>query len=160
MEDPRNHLFKAYVDILKEINPDGFIFENVTGLLNMNGGSVFQAVKEAFAEVMPHIEAQVLCAHEYGIPQRRKRVILAGVRKAGDFEWPTPFTAASVDGTLFGPRAPWISVQEALSDLPPLLPGEDGSQKEYLAGKLTDYQKFCRGILQPSEYLTSVRQRA
>ena len=41
----RDHLDKAL--------PDGFVFENVTGLLNMEGGRVFAAVQEAFSSVMP-----------------------------------------------------------------------------------------------------------
>ncbi|WP_250378973.1 DNA cytosine methyltransferase, partial [Escherichia coli] len=42
MDDPRNSLFMHYKSLLNEIKPNGFIFENVAGLLNMEKGKVFE----------------------------------------------------------------------------------------------------------------------
>lgn len=89
MDDPRNHLAWDYVRFLKKVRPDGFVFENVMGLLNMEGGKVFAAMRDAFSVVMPMVTAATLSAEMYAIPQRRKRVILVGSKLAGS-PWAPP----------------------------------------------------------------------
>lgn len=159
MEDPRNHLVWNYVRVLERIKPDGFVFENVTGLLNMNGGAVFEAVQRAFAEVMPSIVGTVVAADDYAIPQRRRRVLLVGRNSATLSPWsPPPTITATTDDapTLFQKAHPAITVQEALWDLPPLAAGEDGRLKGYVSSPQTLYQALMRGQLDPEGYLTRV----
>lgn len=159
MDDPRNHLVWEYVRFLERVRPDGFVFENVTGLLNMQGGRVFAAVKEAFTSVMPSLQGAVLSADEYAIPQRRKRVILVGRSNRDSTPWAAPPTLTSTSPetpTLFGSVQRSISVEEALSDLPPLKPGENGSHKGYISAPNTPYQALMRGQLSPREYLGMV----
>lgn len=155
MEDSRNHLFGDYVRFLEEVQPDGFVFENVTGLLNMQGGKVFSAVKEAFSSVMPSIYAMVISADEHGIPQRRKRVILVGYRERRGEPWlpPKPITSLIQSGpTLFSNLQMAVSVQEAIGDLPSLEPAEDGSSKPYRSAPTSSYQALMRGLISPAEY--------
>ncbi|QXI34382.1 Alw26I/Eco31I/Esp3I family type II restriction adenine-specific DNA-methyltransferase [Pseudomonas promysalinigenes] len=155
MEDSRNHLFSDYVRFLEEVQPDGFVFENVTGLLNMQGGKVFAAVKEAFSSVMPSIYATVISADEHGIPQRRKRVILVGFREERIEPWqpPEPITSSTSSGpTLFSNVQVAVSVEEAISDLPTLKPAEDGSSKPYQSAPASTYQALMRGLISPAEY--------
>jgi DNA (cytosine-5)-methyltransferase 1 len=136
MEDPRNHLVWDYVRFLERVRPDGFVFENVTGLLNMQRGNVFTAVKEAFSSVMPSLHGAVLSADDYAIPQRRKRVILVGRRDEASTRWAPPPTLTSTSPeapTLFRSVQRAVSVEEALWDLPPLAPGEDGCHKGYIS---------------------------
>ena len=155
MEDSRNHLFGDYVRFLEEVQPDGFVFENVTGLLNMQGGKVFAEVKEAFSSVMPSIYAMVISADEHGIPQRRKRVILVGFREKRVEPWlpPQPITSSSQSGpTLFSNVQMAVSVQEAIGDLPSLEPAEDGSSKPYRSAPASSYQALMRGLISPAEY--------
>lgn len=155
MEDPRNQLPWDYVRFLNRVQPDGFVFENVTGLLNMEGGRVFSAVKEAFSTVMPTVLSAVLTADAFGIPQRRKRVILIGMRGQGSqrYNWPEPITALRSAHTLLADLAPAISVQDAINDLPQLKQGEDGRHLAYLSEPQTPYQSLMRGALTASEYL-------
>lgn len=159
MDDPRNHLFWDYVRFLERVRPDGFVFENVTGLLNMQGGKVFAAVKDAFSSVMPSIQGAVLSADDYAIPQRRKRVILVG-RQVGDKSLWTPPPAVTSTSTeslsLFNSVEPSVSVEEALGDLPELDPGEDGSRKGYVSRPKTTYQALMRGRIEPHEYLSMI----
>lgn len=156
MEDPRNHLVWDYVRFLEQIKPDGFVFENVTGLLNMQSGQVFATVKAAFASVMESVHGAVVAADNYAIPQRRKRVVLVGRRDAGAERWtpPMPITSTTplVD-TLFGTFQPAVSVEDAIGDLPPLAPGEDGSHRDYISPPRTPFQALMRGHLPPETYL-------
>ena len=159
MEDPRNHLVWDYVRFLERVQPDGFVFENVTGLLNMQGGKVFAAVKEAFSSVMPSLQGAVLSADDYAIPQRRKRLILVGHRDRDATPWAPPpalTTTALEAPALFCSVQQAISVDEALGDLPPLRPGENGSHKGYASSPRTPYQALMRGRLSPDEYLSMV----
>jgi DNA (cytosine-5)-methyltransferase 1 len=159
MEDPRNHLVWDYVRFLERVRPDGFVFENVTGLLNMQGGKVFSAVKEAFSSVMPSLQGAVLSADDHAIPQRRKRVILVGRCDRNATPWTPPQALTSTTPaapTLFGALQQAISVDAALGDLPPLGPGENGSHKEYVSSPRTPYQALMRGRLSPDEYLGMV----
>lgn len=160
MEDPRNHLAWDYVRFLDRARPDGFVFENVTGLLNMEGGRVFAAVQEAFSSVMPTITPAVLSADQYAIPQRRKRVILVGTRTGQWLDWhpPAPVTSLRPVDALFTdlPRA--VSVQDALDDLPVLSPSQDGRSLPYRSAPRTPFQAFMRGNMSAAEYLRSVGQ--
>src|SRR5439155_20527282 len=44
MDDARNWLFRQYKAVIERLRPDGFLFENVPGLLNMEGGKVFEMI--------------------------------------------------------------------------------------------------------------------
>lgn len=91
-EDPRNYLFKFYTEFLKKYKPKYFVFENVAGLYSAkdkHGNHFYAQVKEALDEAGYEIKEDLVRAHELGIPQRRKRVILIGRRKdlpAGDLQ--------------------------------------------------------------------------
>ncbi len=160
MEGDRNYLFLDYVKVLADLQPEGFLFENVTGLLNMQNGRVFQMIKEAFRSVMPRVDGWLLSADEYAIPQRRKRVILVGTRDENHIiRQPPKITSCELVSNLFAAPEPAISVEESLADLPALEPGQDGSTLPYGSPPRTTYQSFMRGQLSPSEYLETVRER-
>jgi len=80
IDDPRNLLFKEYVEIVSKVRPKLFIMENVDGLLTSNGGKTYQSILECFEEIGYIVEGRKLHAVEYGVPQKRKRVIIIGVR--------------------------------------------------------------------------------
>lgn len=148
MDDQRNLLFLYYKKFISVVKPDGFVFENVAGLLNMDKGNVFKRVKSEFGEIMPTINGWVLNSESYAIPQRRKRVFLLGATTEG-LNIPPPYECTSQKN---GGRN-WVTVEEAISDLPLLAPGEDGSLKEYLAPPASLYQKLMRGVVSPATYL-------
>ena len=158
MDDKRNHLFWDYKRVLDEIKPDGFVFENVTGLLSMKGGEVFKQIKAAFGSVMPSLSGWLLSADEYAIPQRRKRVFLIGHKNAdSSFSPPNQLTSTGLRSNLFGDFSSAISVEEALADLPPLRQGEDGANLNYISEPQSHYQAFMRGKIDPEQYLSLVR---
>lgn len=159
MDDPRNHLAWDYVRFLDQARPDGFVFENVTGLLNMEGGRVFAAMREAFSAVMPSITPAVLSADQYAIPQRRKRVILVGTRNGLEWHPPSPITSMRSAPELFAELPSAVSVMDALDDLPALSPSQDGRSLPYRSAPKTKYQALMRGNISAVEYLGSVRQQ-
>jgi DNA (cytosine-5)-methyltransferase 1 len=156
MEDDRNHLFQDYKKFIEKVQPDGFLFENVAGLLSMQKGAVFEEVKSAFNSVVPSLQGWVLNSENYAIPQRRKRVFLIGFSKYGESLDAPPHLTQLKNGKLENPNVPpAISVEEALSDLPAISHNQDGSSLEYKTRANTLYQKLMRGEITPSEYITN-----
>ncbi len=139
-KDPRNFLFESYVHILNHFLPKFFVFENVTGLLSakVNGDYIFPKIIEALSEhyyVLNDPSILVKNTADYGVPQLRKRVIIMGVRKN--------LEDASVNdlynnliATHWNPetsyenrinKKKYVDVRQAIGDLPPVEPGDDGS---------------------------------
>jgi DNA (cytosine-5)-methyltransferase 1 len=153
-EDDRNHLFKDYCALVEAIAPDAFLFENVTGLLNMEGGAVFADVVAELKKVAKEVCVWRVSADEYGVPQRRKRVIIVGFRSLKPFQ----LSAGPLSADLFG--KPPISVGEALSDLPTLTSGQDGSMFKYRTGPKTPYQRLMRGEIDAAVFVDSLTKRS
>lgn len=66
------------------------LFENVTGILSMNGGKLFEDIQKEFATLGYQLKYQVLNAQDYGMPQVRERVILVGFLGKNKYEYPEP----------------------------------------------------------------------
>ena len=145
LEDERNQLFLAYRSLLVSLSPDGFLFENVPGILNMMEGKAFRIIRQALSLDGYEIFVWILQAESFGIPQRRTRIFLLGLR-SGLYSptKPLPITGAARAQLSLGlPVCP--SVKDALDDLPPLQPGQDGSHLDYAGEPSTPYQQFVRG---------------
>ena len=115
-EDSRGQLVWKYIDIIQHVQPKAFVFENVTGLLsakNQKKESILENLKKAFKEIGYKICQKVLNAADYGVPQKRKRVIIVGLKNSNlDFVFPQQTHCE--DGIKY-PK--YVSVEEALSDL-------------------------------------------
>lgn len=157
-DDMRNWLFKAYAKILNTIRPDGFIFENVRGITNLEGGRFFEMIKEELKKSVDDMKVNHVNSADFGIPQRRERVIIVGGDKnfVSDFTM-TPITGVYKDGQI-GILPQVIGVKQALDDLPRIEQSEDGSNYEYRTEAQTDFQKFMRGELSPDDYLKSYKK--
>ena len=114
-DDPRNHLLKSYVAALQTIQPKWFLMENVEGLLTTKCGEYLLHATEAFLSLGYRVRIEKVYSHEYGVPQRRKRVVIVGNRLGIDFEFPVPTTPIS--GAIFRDSA--NTFNSALVDLPP-----------------------------------------
>ena len=79
--DPRNFLYRYYVQFLEKFTPKMFIFENVPGITSAGNGKHFQDIKDAIANAGYHMELKELIASDYGVLQDRKRIIIVGWRK-------------------------------------------------------------------------------
>lgn len=80
MQDKRNFLYKEMLRIIKDKNPKFFVAENVKGLLSMEDGKVIEMIKSDFESLGYKVEARLLNAAEYGVPQARERVVIIGNR--------------------------------------------------------------------------------
>lgn len=84
-KDERGMLFFEMVKILKERAPRFLIAENVKGLLSANKGKAFPMIIKEFKEAGYYIAYKLLNAWEYGVPQKRERVIIVGFRDIDDY---------------------------------------------------------------------------
>jgi len=91
-DDPRNQLFNEYARIIKEVKPKLFLMENVSGMVTMEKGKVFELIKKELSSCGYTLYDKLLNAKDYGVPQSRRRMIIIGVRNDIDkkFEFPKP----------------------------------------------------------------------
>ena len=87
-DDPRNHLYKHYVEFLKKYQPKMFVFENVPGILSANNGHYLQLIFDAVREAGYELDKKVLNAQDFGVLQDRKRVIIIGWKNNLEIEYP------------------------------------------------------------------------
>lgn len=111
--DPRNYLYKLYIDFLRHYNPKAFVFENVPGILTANNGKIFKNIISTFRKAGYTVEYNVLDAKDFGVLQQRKRVIIFGWKTNLSFKYPQP-DIVEMKTTVFS----------ILNDLAPLTPGE------------------------------------
>ena len=95
IKDEKGMLFFEMCRILKERKPKCFIAENVKGLMTANKGEAFPLIVKEFQDSGYDVSYQVVRAVEYGVPQKRERVIIVGFRLdlGVDFKFPEPVTA-------------------------------------------------------------------
>jgi len=122
MEDPRGTLLWDYLRVIRDIEPESFIFENVAGLLTVDNGNVFKTFltelsNNAKGKKVYNIQHYLLDAACYGVPQYRSRVIVYGSKKKAISSPPMTHRANSniADENLLPP----VTVQEAFKGLPP-----------------------------------------
>jgi DNA (cytosine-5)-methyltransferase 1 len=119
--DPRGRLFEDYLRVAKELDVRWLVFENVRGLITARGsdgvpGSALAAIRQALFSAGWQTRVELFNAADYGVPQRRVRVVLIGYR-LGD-EPPVPKASHSEDGR--SELASWVSMAEVLQALSPL----------------------------------------
>lgn len=81
LEDARGTLFYHYAVFLEKLQPKMFLFENVRGLLTHNGGKTYSIMIDIFEKAGYEIQKEVLNAWDYGVAQKRERLITIGIRK-------------------------------------------------------------------------------
>lgn len=92
-KDERGMLFFEMVKILKERKPRVFIAENVKGLLSANKKKAFPMIIKEFSDAGYNVQFKLLTASDYGVPQKRERIIMVGFRDEDDyrrFSFPKP----------------------------------------------------------------------
>lgn len=132
--DGRANLFKEYKRILQILQPTAFIFENVSGLLSMDGGRLFPKIQDEFKSIGYDLKFQVLDAVNYGVPQHRDRVILVGFKGVNEFEYPA---ATHGPGLI-----PWVTLKDAIGDLPSIKSNEQSAK--YARPAENDFLKYVR----------------
>lgn len=159
--DPRNFLFENYIHILRHFMPKIFVFENVVGLLSANVNNelvintIFERMQDAGYNVLHDINRRneiVLNSVNYGVPQTRKRVIIIGVRN--DLNITPDEIYRMIEKTHYAPEEEnfldglqrFVSVDEAIGDLPRLLPGQGEDDIPFVNENLNRYTANIRDI--------------
>jgi len=141
--DDRNKLYLEYIRLVKEIGPKAFIIENVPGLAALFGGQVKDRIIEEFSKLGYTVNAKILNASDYGVPQNRKRIVFVGIKGSRLFEFPSPTHVDIKDETGTGKHK--VTVGDAIGDLPLLDRGDLGDEEAaYLTRPLSEYQKTMR----------------
>lgn len=117
--DKRNDLVLAYARLIDDAQPHFFLLENVPGLLGVRGKLILDAFLSKIKKAGYHPYIKILNAEDYGVPQRRKRVFIVGVRDdihKNEFVFPAPIT----------PHESRMTVADVIADLPePPIDGGD-----------------------------------
>jgi DNA (cytosine-5)-methyltransferase 1 len=169
--DERHYLYRHYLEILQELKPLFFVYENVPGLFSAktSGERIFDRLLEDFSALTPPYEiippldsvrnnprAYILDSADFGVPQHRKRLILIGYKRGLKV---TNSTITSIfkrlqEKSRKTKKAGYVSVENAIYDLPRLHAGdgEDGYYGSYpVSVHLSRYQKglrkFSPGVL-------------
>lgn len=147
IDDPRNLLYKQFVEVVKVTKPRVVVMENVEGILSINGGRTYQEIENTFRDLGYHVSGRKLLAAEYGVPQKRKRVVIIGSR----FE----------DSSDLFPRkivseGNYLTVRDAIGDVP--FETAVSPFEEIKPGKpQTSYQKLMQGECSPEEFLQAIQ---
>lgn len=135
-DDDRNYLYIQYAEFLKKYKPKVFVFENVLGLLSAkdnNGIKYLDKMLELFREIGYETEYQLLQANDFGVLQKRKRVILIG-RKGVETGFYPQFKKKEVKG----------NVNEIFKGLPKLQAGEGNFYVTQYTDEVSEYLKSIK----------------
>lgn len=138
MHDERSSLFRQYLRIVKGLMPKWVVMENVTGITSVGDGQAVEKILSGLADLGYNVETRILRAEEYGVPQERRRIFFIGNRLGLPIQWPE---------LTHGPGLkPFVTVWDAIGDLPRLKNGEDpGRPLRYRAAPKSEYQAYLRG---------------
>jgi len=138
VDDPRAGLFKEYLRIVAQIRPRWLVMENVTGITSIAGGAIVREIQAGMRKLGYRVDMKPLKAEEYGVPQERRRVFFIATREEHcPILFPTP---------THGPELqPFVTVWDAIGDLPALQNGEDPGPQKYAHQPQNSYQAILRG---------------
>ncbi len=134
--DERNRLYLEFLRIVGSKLPLYFLAENVRGILSLGGGRAIEKIENDFSSLGYRVKKMLFNVADYGVPQSRWRVIIAGTRcdldVSRDFQFPQP-THANPNKSKSNALKPWVSIGEALASIPEpnephSLPNHIGSQ--------------------------------
>jgi DNA (cytosine-5)-methyltransferase 1 len=140
--DKRNYLFRFYGEFLNRYKPEYFVFENVLGLLSAGTQMYLNEMIQLFESIGYTSVLQVLNAEEYGVLQRRRRVIIIGRRGKKKFPFPKIETIENN----------WQIKKDLFFDLPKLKPGEELNIAEYTK-PMNEYERLT-GIRNGIDFIT------
>lgn len=132
LEDERNFLFKEFYRIVKFLEPEYFLMENVPNILTANNGSFKHDISKLFEKLDYKLDSAVLNAADYGVPQYRKRAFILGSLNKKKY---LPLGIFNKDYT---------TIWDAISDLSYLDSGQGDFEQAYKYNSQNKYQKSLR----------------
>ncbi len=107
----RGGLFEHYCRLVRHYQPEGFLFENVRGILGSNRGEDWRRIVAAFSDLGYELSYRVLDCADYGVPQHRERLFLIGARDS-EMKFPRP-----THGPDSRTKAPFVAALAAIEDI-------------------------------------------
>ena len=156
LDDQRNHLFKEFLRIASIFMPKAILIENVPGIVSLGKGTVVKSIYKELESLGYSVGHKILFAGHYGIPQLRFRTVFLAFRDATEIKFPSPTHAADAVANFSGAKElcqtvtaemtlhSKVTVSQAISDLPPLKPGESINHVPYTMPPLSKYQELLR----------------
>lgn len=142
LNEGRRELWESFLTVVEEVMPRAFLMENVPDIAMTGDQEVFRGIVSRAEKAGYRVHARIVHAWEYGVPQLRPRLFIAGTRigYAAPMQWPEPL-CLSIDQA--------VSLENAISDLPPLVGDwwEQWSENGPYKGPQTDYQRQMRSWL-------------
>jgi DNA (cytosine-5)-methyltransferase 1 len=133
--NPLNWLYREYVRLIAQVEPEWLVFENVKGLLETEGGAFLDYVIRDLKGLGYNLSFDVLNAKDFGVPQDRSRLFIIGSLTNINIKMPAPKT-----------KVP-LTVKDAIGDLPRLKNGASESTLPYKGEPVSKYAKKMRGSL-------------
>jgi DNA (cytosine-5)-methyltransferase 1 len=134
-ENPSNWLFKEFVRLAKQWQPDWIVFENVRGIIETEKKLFLNQIVKAFEEIGYTCTWKILNAADFGVPQTRSRFFLVGSKNQEKINFPQATHKTKT------------TVKQAFDDLPGLENGAKEDLLEYPCKAKTNYAKSLRGDL-------------
>lgn len=146
MHDERSGMFREYLRIVKGLLPRAVVMENVTGITSIEDGRAVNEIHASLKKLGYTVEHRILKAEEYGVPQERRRIFFVGVRDSDSIQWPEPSHHGRDSTALFpeAGREPYVTVWDAISDLPELSIEEGSEISAYGSPAQSAYQRAMR----------------
>jgi len=141
--DERSGLFREYLRIVDGLMPKTLVIENVTGMTSLGGGRAVDEIHRSLKAIGFTVEHRILEAEQYGVPQERRRIFFLASR-VGPIAWPEP-THSDRENLLSAHLLPFVTVEEAIGDLPQLGIGEGTDEAtRYPERPVCEYQRRMR----------------
>lgn len=131
LDDSRNFLFKEYLYLVKKIEPEVFVIENVKSILSTSAGFFRDAILKEIISMGYYVDYGILTASDFGVPQARQRAIFIA-SKSKLIKLPKPNITKCV------------TVRDAIYDLAYLNSGEGSFEQDYCTKPSSSYQKLMR----------------
>lgn len=135
--DPRAGLFREYLRMVDGLRPKWLVMENVTGITSIAGGGIVREIEEGMDKLGYKVRSKTLKAEEFGVPQERRRMFFIATRTNAPIVFPTATHGAGL--------CPFVSVWDAISDLPPVQTGDKAPDHAYAGPAMNVYQRLLRG---------------
>ena len=142
--DDRANLYKQLVKILKTKQPKYFIAENVKGLMTLQKGAILKKVVDEFKSVGYNVKYKLLLASNFGIPQKRERLFIVGVRN--DIKLDYNFPEDTHSGDELDKKKYWVPLGSVIDRL------DINNQKYYFSSKAVEGMKNAKNNMKRGLY--------
>lgn len=144
LEDPRNQLVSRFLEFVEYLQPKVVVMENVAEMKNGFDGAYTNEMRERLEQAGYAMDVQVLFAPDFGVPQRRRRAFFIANRLGESNFFPAPTHFLGQSDSLFSNDADFVTVREAIGDLPSLQHGEGLTPMDYSHIAQSAYQRLMR----------------